>query len=38
VTYCIDVRAYAMANEHVKRAFCVGGDMCAHVCARRAEA
>ncbi|OFV89118.1 MAG: hypothetical protein A2V74_00245 [Acidobacteria bacterium RBG_16_70_10] len=36
-TYCemgIDVRAYAMANEDVKRAACVGSGMCAHVCPR----
>ncbi len=30
----IDVRAYAMANEDVKRAACVGCGMCAHVCPR----
>jgi Fe-S-cluster-containing hydrogenase component 2 len=30
----IDVRAYAMANEHVKRAACVGCGMRAHVCPR----
>jgi len=30
----IDVRAYAMANEHVKRAAYVGCGMCAHVCPR----
>jgi formate hydrogenlyase subunit 6/NADH:ubiquinone oxidoreductase subunit I len=30
----IDVRAYAMANEHVKRAACVGCGMCPHVCPR----
>jgi ferredoxin len=30
----IDIRAYAMANEHVKRAACVGCGMCAHVCPR----
>ena len=36
-TYCemgIDVRAYAMANEDVKRAAYVGCGMCAHVCPR----
>ena len=36
-TYCemgIDVRAYAMANQDVKRAACVGCGMCAHVCPR----
>ena len=35
--YCemgIDVRAYAMANQDVKRAACVGCRMCAHVCPR----
>jgi len=30
----IDVRAYAMANQDVKRAACVGCGMCAHVCPR----
>ncbi len=30
----IDVRAYAMANEDVKRAACVGCGMCAHFCPR----
>jgi ferredoxin-type protein NapH len=33
-TYCemgIDVRAYAQANQDVKRAACVGCGMCAHV-------
>jgi formate hydrogenlyase subunit 6/NADH:ubiquinone oxidoreductase subunit I len=30
----IDVRAYAMANKHVKRAAGVGCRMCAHVCPR----
>jgi ferredoxin-type protein NapH len=36
-TYCemgIDVRAYAMANQDVRRASCVGCGMCAHVCPR----
>jgi len=36
-TYCemgIDVHAYAMANEDVKRAAYVGCGMCAHVCPR----
>ena len=36
-TYCemgIDVRAYAKANQDVKRAACVGCGMCAHVCPR----
>jgi ferredoxin-type protein NapH len=36
-TYCemgIDVRAYAMANQDVRRAACVGCGMCAHVCPR----
>lgn len=36
-TYCemgIDVRAYAMANEDVRRAACVGCGMCAHMCPR----
>jgi ferredoxin-type protein NapH len=30
----IDVRAYAMANQDVKRAACVGCGMCAHMCPR----
>ncbi len=33
----IDVRQYAMANQDVKRAACVGcvgSGMCAHVCPR----
>ena len=30
----IDVRQYAMANQDVKRAACVGCGMCAHVCPR----
>jgi len=30
----IDVRAYAMANQDVKRAACVRCGMCAHVCPR----
>ncbi len=30
----IDVRAYAQANQDVKRAACVGCGMCAHVCPR----
>ena len=36
-TYCemgIDVRAYAMANQDVRRAACVGCGMCAHMCPR----
>jgi ferredoxin len=30
----VDVRQYAMANQDVKRAACVGCGMCAHVCPR----
>ena len=30
----IDVRHYAMANQDVKRASCVGCGMCAQVCPR----
>jgi len=30
----IDVREYAMANQSLTRAFCVGCGMCAHVCPR----
>ena len=30
----IDVRQYAMANQDVKRASCVGCGMCAQVCPR----
>jgi len=30
----IDVRQYAMANEDVRRAACVGCGMCAHMCPR----
>ena len=30
----IDVRQYAMANQDVKRASCVGCGMCARVCPR----
>jgi polyferredoxin len=36
-TYCemgIDVRAYAMANQDVRRAACVGCGLCAHMCPR----
>ena len=30
----IDVRAYAMANQDLRRAACVGCGMCQHVCPR----
>jgi NAD-dependent dihydropyrimidine dehydrogenase PreA subunit len=30
----IDVRAYAMANQDIRRASCVGCGLCAHVCPR----
>ena len=40
-TYCemgIDVRAYAMANQDIKRAACVGCGMCPRLPPRGAEA
>jgi ferredoxin len=36
-THCemgIDVRAYAMSNQDVRRASCVGCGLCAQVCPR----